>query len=300
MLVSIGLPVFNGERALEGTIRSILAQQYGDIELVISDNASTDSTEELCRSLAAEDRRISYYRQPENRGMLRNFEFAIQAAKGTFFRWIGDGDHLDPAYVTRCLAAFAADPRLLLVTTQIAYTDTRDGIVRTQRYDRAGIGIRTGISSDDPVERVTEVLRLLNEGYLVIDPLYGMVRREAVLALGPRRNAPREDQVFASRLAMAGPWLHINDVLATRDWDVKPGVKLARRLGVPAWQGYCGTLLQCAHTMHWAKAEVAKGKLTAVQYRKIRTEVGRLYARRMRSYAARGVRKIVRRLSGHA
>lgn len=298
MLVSIGLPVFNGEEVLEDTIRSILAQQYGDIELVISDNASTDSTEEICRALAAKDRRISYHRHPENRGLLRNFEFAIQAARGTFFRWIGDDDRLDPAYTTTCLAAFAADPRLLLVTTQIAYTDTRDGIVRTQSYDRAGI--RTGINSDDPVERVTEVLRLLNEGYLVIDPLYGMVRRDAVLALGPRWNAPREDQVFAARLAMGGPWLHINEVLASRNWDIKPSAKLARRLGVPAWQAYCGTLLQCFHTMHWAKEEVAGGRLTRGQYKEIRTEVGRLYAHRMRNYAVRGLRKSVRQLTGHA
>jgi glycosyltransferase involved in cell wall biosynthesis len=283
---------------MEGVVRSVLAQEHGDIELVITDNASTDSTEELCRGLAAEDSRISYYRQPENLGMLRNFDFAIQAAKGEFFRWIGDDDRLDPTYSTKCLDAFAADPRLLMVTTQISYTDTRDGVVRTQRYEEAQPG--SGINSSDPVERVAELMRLLNETYLIIDPLYGMVRRDPVVAMAPRRNMPREDQVFAARLVMAGPWHHINEVLASRHWDIKHRGKLARRLGVPTWKGYCSTLLQCQETLHWAHAHVADGTLTAEQYRRIRSAVGGLYVRRHRNTAVRRVRKVARMAVGRS
>ncbi|GAA1013582.1 hypothetical protein Aple_087820 [Acrocarpospora pleiomorpha] len=298
MLVSIGLPVYNGADVMEGVVRSVLAQQHGDMELVITDNASTDSTEELCRGLAAEDSRISYFRQPENLGMLRNFDFAIQNAKGEFFRWIGDDDRLDPTYSTKCLDAFAADPRLLMVTTQISYTDTRDGIVRTERYEEAAPG--SGLNSDDPAERVAELSRLLNESYLIIDPLYGMVRRAQVAAMSPRRNMPREDQVFAARLAMGGPWEHINEVLASRHWDIKHRGKLARRLGVPTWKGYCSTLLQCRETLYWARAQVSDGTLTSEQYRQIRGAVGGLYVRRHRNTAARRVRKVARMAFGRS
>ncbi|AWS40148.1 glycosyltransferase family 2 protein [Streptosporangium sp. 'caverna'] len=297
MLVSIGLPVYNGADVMEGVVRSVLAQQYGDVELVISDNASTDSTEELCRGLAAQDSRISYHRQPENLGMLRNFDYAIQVAKGDVFRWIGDDDRLDPTYATKCVDAFTADPRLLMVTTQISYTDTRDGVVRTQRYEEANPGF--GLGSDDPAERVTELLRLLNESYLIIDPLYGMVRREPVAAM-TRRNMPREDQVFATRLAMAGPWEHINEVLAERHWDIKHRGKLARRLGVPTWKGYCSTLLQCRETLFWAHAQVEDGTLTAEQYRRIRSAVRALYVRRHRQTAVRRVRKVTRMAVGRS
>ncbi|WP_214103450.1 glycosyltransferase family 2 protein [Acrocarpospora catenulata] len=298
MLVSIGLPVYNGADVMEGVVRSVLAQEHGDIELVITDNASTDSTEELCRSLAAEDSRISYHRQPENLGMLRNFDFAIQVAKGEYYRWIGDDDRLDPTYTTKCLDAFAADPRLLMVTTQISYTDTRDGITRTERYEEAKAG--TGLNSDDPAERVAELCRLLNETYLIIDPLYGMVRRAEVAAMTPRRNMPREDQVFASRLAMGGPWWHINEVLASRHWDIKHRGKLARRLGVPTWQGYCSTLLQCKETLYWARTHVEGGTMTAEQYRQIRAAVRGLYVRRHQKTAARRVRKVTRMAFGRS
>lgn len=297
MLVSIGLPVYNGADVMEGVVRSVLAQDYGDIELVISDNASTDSTEELCRSLADEDSRISYHRQTTNLGLLRNFEYAIRAAHGELYRWIGDDDRLRPTYVTKCVDAFAADPRLLMVTTQISYTDTRDGVVRTQPYEEAKPG--SGLGSDDPVERVTELLRLLNQSYLVIDPLYGMVRREPVAAL-KRRDMPREDQVFATRLALAGPWQHINEVLAERHWDIKHRGKLARRLGVPTWMGYCSDLLQCRDILFWAHAEVESGTLTIGQYRQIRGAVLNLYVRRHQQKAVRRVRKVTRLVAGRS
>ncbi len=110
----------------------MLAQDHERLELVISDNASTDGTEELCRDLARADRRIVYYRQAENVGLLNNFIHAIRLANGTFFRWVGDDDWLAPRCVSRSLEAFAEDDRLLLVTTQIAYTDP-DGVTADPR-----------------------------------------------------------------------------------------------------------------------------------------------------------------------
>src|SRR5690349_16413856 len=100
-LVSIGLPVFNGARTLEAVVRSVLAQDHERLELVISDNASTDDTQILCRDLAAADRRIAYHRQPTNVGVLANFVQAARLSKGTLFRWIGDDDWLAPNYVSR-------------------------------------------------------------------------------------------------------------------------------------------------------------------------------------------------------
>ena len=66
--VSIGLPVYNGEAFLTESIESLLAQTFDDFELIISDNASTDGTEEICRSFAAADARIQYHREPTNQG----------------------------------------------------------------------------------------------------------------------------------------------------------------------------------------------------------------------------------------
>src|SRR2546423_12794655 len=117
-LVSIGLPVRNAEHRVAGVIRSVLSQDHQNLELVISDNASTDGTERVCRELAREDARVVYHRQSENVGLLNNFVAAMRLARGTYFRWIGDDDSVAPTLVSRCLGSFAADDRLVLVTTQ--------------------------------------------------------------------------------------------------------------------------------------------------------------------------------------
>src|SRR5262249_37716485 len=154
-------------------------------------------------------------------GLLNNFVHAIGLASGTFFRWIGDDDRLSPTYVSRCLRVFADDDRLILVTTQMAY-EGPDGGVETAAY--AG----TGLGSAGPVARLPEMLRLLNASHLLIDPLYGMVRRAAVVGI-PRRNMLREDEVFAAKLALAGPWGHVPEVLAHRSWKHDRIGNVARR-----------------------------------------------------------------------
>lgn len=286
VLVSIGLPVRNGAGRLEHVIESVLAQDYERIELVISDNASTDDTEDLCRELARSDGRIRYHRHAENVGLLANFITTMRLANGELFRWVGDDDRLAPHCVSRAVRAFAADERLVLVTSQIAYTGP-DGVTETAEYDG------TGLTSDDPVERFTEMLRLLNESHLLIDPLYGMVRRDRVAAIA-RRNMLREDEVFATKLALAGPWAHVPEVLGHRNWKHERLPVIARRLGVPSWQAHFATTLQCAEMLRWLDT----ARLTAAQLRRARGAVYRWYARRQRQTIAHRGRKVVRLTAG--
>ena len=84
----------------------------------------------------------------------------------------------------------------------------------------------------------------------LIDPLYGMARRAPVAAI-PRRNMLREDEVFATKLALAGPWGHVPDVLARRGWKHERIGTIARRLGVPAWQSHFSSTLQAREILRW-------------------------------------------------
>ncbi|MGW4662727.1 glycosyltransferase family 2 protein [Streptosporangium sandarakinum] len=281
-LVSVGLPVRNGAARLEGVVRSVLAQDHPDIELVICDNASTDGTEEICRELARADDRIVYHRQPENVGLLNNFISAGRLARGEFLRWVGDDDRLEPGCVSRSLRAFAEDERLILVTTQVAYTDP-DGTTRTGVYE--GTGLRSG----DPVERFAEMLRLLNESHLLIDPLYGLMRRSAVIGI-PRRNMLREDEVFAAKLALAGPWGHVPEVLAHRNWKHERMGTIARRLDVPVWQARFSSTLQYRELLRW----LDRSGLTDDRLRRARAAARRMYVRRQCVVAARRGRKLAR------
>jgi hypothetical protein len=274
------LPVRNGEELIEGALRSVLAQEHADLELVISDNASTDGTAEICRSYARSDSRVRYHRQPENIGLMNNFVQVMHLARGTFFKWIGDDDWLAPSYLSRCLEWFAADDRLLLVTTQQAFIGA-DGQAQTTAY------LGHGLASDRPVERFAEMLRLLTEGYLLLDPMYGLMRREPVAAI-PRRNMLREDEVFAAKLALAGPWGHVPEVLAHRGWKQERMSQLAHRLDVPAWQARVASLLQCRELLSY----LHQVPLSGAEQQAARAAVRRLYLRRHQRTLVRGYRKL--------
>src|SRR5437762_14089815 len=104
--VSIGLPVFNGEYFLRAALNSLLDQEFDDFELVISDNASTDSTEAICRDFVAKDRRIQYYRNETNIGASGNYNRVFELARGEFFKWASHDDEIHISLVRRCLETF--------------------------------------------------------------------------------------------------------------------------------------------------------------------------------------------------
>jgi glycosyltransferase involved in cell wall biosynthesis len=266
-LVSIGLPVRNGVQTLPNVVESVLQQDHERLELVICDNASTDGTDELCRELTRADARVVYHRQRTNVGIVNNFNAAIRMARGTFFRWVGDDDWLAPTYLSRCLEVFANDSRLLLVTTEIKYTHSDGG---TRSYSYSGMAL----NSDNPVERLAELLRLLVEG-MFLDPLYGLMRREPILTI-PRRNMIREDEVFAAKLALRGPWSHVPEVLAHRNVSHVRLPVLARRLGVPAWQAYLSTVVECREMLR----AIADVQMTLTQRQRARSLVLRMYVGR--------------------
>jgi glycosyltransferase involved in cell wall biosynthesis len=283
-LVSIGLPVYNGGQKLEEVVWSVLAQDHTRIELVISDNASTDDTEEVCRTLARADDRIVYHRQARNVGLLNNFVHAIRVARGSFFRWIGDDDWMAPDYVSRCLESFAEDERRVLVTTRLAYTSP-DGTTRSDSaYDGALL------ASPDPIVRFTELLRLLNGPLYEVDPLYGMVRRVPVAAIR-RRNMLREDEVFACKLALLGPWGHIPEILAHRNTRNTGNLSdIARFLNVPVWQAHFTNVLQVREVIQW----LPEADLTEPQRRAARAALGRMFLYRQRKTAVHRGRKVAR------
>src|SRR5690606_15349710 len=115
--VSFGLPVRNAEATVGRAIQSVLEQSVDELELIISDNASTDGTGATCREWARRDPRVRYCPLPENRGIIANFNRSFRLAEGEYFRFIGADDWLEPAYAARCIERLEAAPELIGVTT---------------------------------------------------------------------------------------------------------------------------------------------------------------------------------------
>src|SRR5262245_31410059 len=112
--VSIGVPVYNGERYLRECIDSILGQTFRDFELILSDNASTDATRTICEAYATRDPRVRYYRNEQNLGACRNFNRCVELARGDYFLWAAHDDAIAPEYLARCVEALDRDPSVVL------------------------------------------------------------------------------------------------------------------------------------------------------------------------------------------
>ena len=121
--VSIGLAVYNGENYLEQAINSILSQTFRDFELIISDNASTDRTKEICLKYAKQDPRICYHRNAVNIGGANNENLTFKMARGEYFRWAAHDDYCAPTLIEKCLEQLEKDPTVVLCHSKVIAID---------------------------------------------------------------------------------------------------------------------------------------------------------------------------------
>jgi glycosyltransferase involved in cell wall biosynthesis len=106
-LVTIGMPSYNKAPYIAEAIESILAQTHTNLELLISDDRSTDESASICETYAKRDSRIRFVSQPTNLGMIPNFDFVLNEARGEYFMWFSADDRVDPTWLEACLAACA-------------------------------------------------------------------------------------------------------------------------------------------------------------------------------------------------
>ena len=128
--LSVGLPVYNGERYLAESLDALLAQTYADFELIISDNASTDRTAEICREYAARDPRIRYVRQPVNVGAGPNHNLLVPLARGTYFKWASHDDLYAPTLLELCVRELEEHPEAVLAHCREGFIDDAGTMVR--------------------------------------------------------------------------------------------------------------------------------------------------------------------------
>lgn len=125
--VSIGMPVYNGASHLRAGIESLLGQSYSDIELIISDNASTDATQDICRDYAGRDTRLRYYRNDVNIGASGNYNAVFHHARGAYFKWASSNDICGREFIEKCVAVLERHPDVALVypRTRLMYGDEK-------------------------------------------------------------------------------------------------------------------------------------------------------------------------------
>jgi glycosyltransferase involved in cell wall biosynthesis len=207
--ISVGLAVRNAIDVVGRCVESIISQDFTDIELVISDNASDDGTSALLEKYASGDRRIKLSTNKVNIGIHENMNRVLQRSRAEFFRWISSDDWLEPGCLSACVRAVGNWDDAIGVTTAFAI-HTADGFTKYERY---GGEFPT---SPDPAQRFERMLWFFHSGDAKYDPIYGMYRRDALTRSHRLRPSEKADWLLAAELALKGPIIHVDRRLSNR------------------------------------------------------------------------------------
>jgi glycosyltransferase involved in cell wall biosynthesis len=285
--VSIGLPVYNGERYLRVAVDSILNQTLRDWELIICDNASTDGTEAICRQYAAHDPRVRYFRHPSNIGASQNFRRAFELAHGRYFKWLAVDDYCAPTFLEQCKRTLDLSPETVLCATKVNLID-QDGEVIGPYADR----------QDMSQPRASDRMMARGQQDAMSNAVYGLIRSDVMSRTAVLGDYVGSDEVFLAEMSLYGRFVELPQYLLFRrlhpgaySWEstsesfrefYAPSKKPGTRLAFQAWRyldGYlravgraplpAGERLRLlgyvARMMWWQRAELAGEIFAAVR-----------------------------------
>jgi glycosyltransferase involved in cell wall biosynthesis len=240
--LSVGLPVYNGEKYLGQSIESLLGQSYEDFELIISDNASTDGTADICRRYGKQDPRIRYIRQPRNIGLSPNHNFVVSQSRGKYFKWAAADDLYGRDLLKRCVDALDEYADVVLAHSWEAVIDDAETVTQAMDYPLATDspraperfkGILFGYSglfeSSDPA--VPGLVRVDNRGFLRSCDIYGVSRTAVLRNVAPLGSYHHADRIIACALALHGrfhmtpDWLYFRRDTPDRTYQKAPKLR---------------------------------------------------------------------------
>jgi glycosyltransferase involved in cell wall biosynthesis len=222
--VTIGLPVYNGGTFLAEGLESLLGQTFGDFELIVSDNASTDETEAVCRAYAAKDERLRYERQPVNRGGAWNFNHVLDLARGRYFKWVAHDDVHAPEFLRRCVETLEREPDVALSMATTVDIDGRGQVLRVHEWNK-------DTDSVDPVRRFREML--YDRHFF---PIFGLAPTDLVRLTGGHGAFIGSDRTLLAELALHGRIKILPDRLFLhREHDLRSVRVLPSRAARIAW-----------------------------------------------------------------
>ena len=195
-LVSIGIPVFNGEKSLACALDSLLEQDYSNLEIIISDNGSTDTTPDICLKYVQRDTRIKYYRSEKNHGLFWNFNRVFELSSGKYFMWAAHDDTRSSSFICKCVKKMEQYPNAVLCQSYTAaFKDGQKEVMFFAHLDSfEGL---TGL-----VERYRETL-----DHFPMTTIYGLLRSSALRKTHMFTKSIATDVAFIQELSIYGEFI---------------------------------------------------------------------------------------------
>jgi glycosyltransferase involved in cell wall biosynthesis len=202
--LSIGLPIYNGENFLAESLEALLGQSYENFELIISDNASSDATSDICREYERQDSRIRYFRQPQNVGLSPNHNFVFEQARGDLFKWASHDDLYARDLLSRCVDALDRDPQIVLAHSWTAFIDDAGTMTRAIEYP-------LDTASLSAPERFRSMLFDFGG-----DDDGGVIRSEVLRRVAAKNSYHHSDRTIIAEIGLHGPFYQVPDWLYFR------------------------------------------------------------------------------------
>lgn len=204
-LVTIGVPVYNGQAFLDGALECLVGQSHATLEIIVSDNASTDRTEAIAREWERRDSRIRYLRQARNIGAPANWNLVARAARGEYFKWMSASDLCDRGFVASALACLRERPDAVLCFSRTRYIDDAGQPLSVADTDFE-------VTDDAPSRRFWKVCSQLQ----VNNAQSGLIRTSALRRTHLDRLYPHGDRVLMAELALLGKFVMLEEPLLMR------------------------------------------------------------------------------------
>jgi glycosyltransferase involved in cell wall biosynthesis len=202
--LTIGLPVYNGQKYVAESIEALLGQSFTDFELIISDNASTDDTGDICRGYEKQDRRVRYFCQPRNVGLAPNHNFVAEQAQGELFKWASNDDLYARELLERCINALDRYPDVVLAHSWTARVDDSGAVTKAFKYP-------LNTASPRAPERFRSLL--FERGG---DDDYGVMRTEVLRRTAMQESYHHADRTITAELSLYGRFYQVPDWLYFR------------------------------------------------------------------------------------
>jgi glycosyltransferase involved in cell wall biosynthesis len=215
LLLSVGMPAYNSELYIRDAIESILNQTFTDFELIISDNASSDSTQSICEEYAAKDSRIRYIRNKVNIGVAGNYNAVFKLSKGKYFKWASSNDYCDPRFFEQCINTMELNPDAVL-----AFPRTRLFSNNIDYYMDYSDSLAT--SSDSAKERMLHII----DNIRLNNIMNGLIRSDVLSKTYLQLTFFASDSCLMCELALYGKFIEVPEYLFYRRMDEESSLTL--------------------------------------------------------------------------
>jgi glycosyltransferase involved in cell wall biosynthesis len=249
--ISIGMPTYNSAVTIGASIKSLLVQSFEDFELIVSDNASSDSTRDVVESLASQDRRIRYVCQPENIGANRNYSAVARMARGEYFKWASSSDWCAPTFLAKCLIALEHNEDAVLAAPLTRLFAGNPDTATDYLHD-------IELLDCGPVARLVK----LTSGKRLNNAVNGLIRMNALRRTRLMDPFYRADIVMMGHLALLGKFIRVEEFLYYRRMEAATATvlqdsvawrkhhypQLSARILFQTWKNHCGWMYACMST----------------------------------------------------